>query len=493
MKIKEDMSLDDFMAFLDNGLPQVKMKQVKRGLLVRGEADEVFHCLMADYNCNQEYIESLIGTDDEKNEENNLGKCQNLEETDSIETKQINNNQLNKFIMKAKEQDLQNLGLPQNFEVVMNAVKNYRKYVEKLMNDGAPDYEAAARRGLMAGFDLSEEKAEEIICQLKEGIKLFDDNYAAFRDGHIVDHVNQLLENKNDEEKKKMLAATLASMELVQQDEEQLTEEDIQKVLAGYEEKTIDQLVVELEEQLQKGSCFDGVIDYMAASRQQLDKEQLDALREVLRKKSDDYKFCTALLLYMLQADKTIDLSMRGNGVEMDPKTIGACAAAAVAIQEVNVNCDGNTWRERIKLILGVLFMILAAVAYSMLLMALTLFILSGLMMLFGQSILAIIIASIVSLVVPLVLSKKMEKVLEMVMEEVIEKLDAAYEWVADKVVAWFGKLKAYLARLKEWAVNKVKQEQQLKVATDAIKNSEERKEGKKEKGIKKEGEPSYA
>ena len=467
MKITET-PLDEFIAFLSNNLPRQEMKQVKHNLLASGEADAVYHCLMADYEHHRDYIDQLIGQDEEENIEQiekTFQKSVRKRKEPALysQTTNRNTNHLNKIVMKATKEELQQLGLPENFETVMNAVDTLTGDIQEMMRNENADYKAVAKQRLMKKYDLPEEKAEEIIEKLQKGIDLFDSQYADFQQGNIQVHINQLLDGKTDEEKKNLLVNALASMQVMQLDIDQQSDENIQKAIEAYGQKTIEELVAELEAKLQEGAYFDTMLDFAASLSEPLDEEKLASLHELLATKSDAYKFYTALLLYTAQVDKTLGFSLGGEDLSVE--AIGACAAAAVALEEVKAECaDEAEWRVKMKHVFGALYMVLLYTAGIVFIAAASVLLITTLMTLFGQGILA----AFISLGIALVLGHLFAEKFASFAEWSLEKLEKPYDWVVDHVVVLVGKVKEKIAQV--CAARKAEKEQPLenkKVVTE--------------------------
>ena len=487
MKIAET-PLDEFMAFLANDLPSQEMKRVKRNLLESGEADTVYHCLKADYEYHRDYIDQLIGQDEEENIEQiekTFQKSVRKRKEPALysQTTNRNTNHLNKIVMKATKEELQQLGLPENFETVMNAVDTLTGDIQEMMRNENADYKAVAKQRLMKKYDLSEEKAEEIMEKLQKGIDLFDSQYADFQQGNIQVHINQLLDGKTDEEKKNLLVNALASMQMMQLGIDQQSNENIQQAIEEYGKKTVEKLTSELEAKLQEGSCFDTMLDYAATLREPLDEEKLASLRELLATKSDAYKFYTALLLYTAQADKILHFS--ANGTDLSVEAIGACAAAAVALEEVKAECaDEAEWRVKMKYVFGALYMVLLYTAGIVFIAAASVLLVTTLMALFGQGILA----AFISLGIALVLGHLFAEKFAAFAEWSLEKLEKPYDWVVDHLVVLVGKVKEKWDQIRAGkekeeekkvatgtgTEGKVAQEEKEKVEEEAVKISDD-------------------
>ena len=61
-----DIPFKDIYDYINNNLSKENMLKVKKTLIEQDEMDVVYHSMMFDYQYNQNYIESLIGVDDEE-------------------------------------------------------------------------------------------------------------------------------------------------------------------------------------------------------------------------------------------------------------------------------------------------------------------------------------------------------------------------------------------------------------------------------------------
>ena len=427
---RNETSWEDLYRYMRNDLPKERMREVERSIRRNGEAETVYHNMMFDYHYNRSYADALIGADEEEFEKNLDENRGNLE-NESLKEKQTKITHLkNKDVMKTVEE----LNGAKNVKNVQNAVEALRPDIERMMEAEPKDFQRYGIQMLMDRYEINEEAARKIIDDLLAGIHEFDEQYKALQEGE--NRVEKFLEGKTDEEKKNLLVQSLAALEVLKTSEDLAEAGDLQEAIEKYEQMSYEELLDQFTRKINEGECFDEIVQRMEGVRT-LNKEEMEKLRTFLKEHGEAYKFYVALALYMGHCDQKIDLSA---GEEVNPKMIGASAAAAVTITQISAeNVDEPTWRRWMKFVFGALYYVSITVAGMFLAVSIGLMIVTGLMLMFGQGIIAAILAIGAGVAVSIMLTNK---VMEFV-DWSVDALEEPYDWVVSKLVEWCQKLKA--------------------------------------------------
>ena len=426
---QEGTSWEDLLRYMRNDLPKERMSEVERSIRRNGEAETVYHNMMFNYHYNRSYADALIGVDEEEFEKNRDENRGNLE-NESLKKKQTKITHLkNEDVMKTVEE----LNGAKNVKNVQNAVEALRPDIERMMQAEPKDFQRYGVQVLMERYEINEDAARKIVDELLAGIHEFDEQYKALQQGE--NRVEKLLDSKTDEEKKNLLVQSLAALEVLKTSEDLAEAGDLQEAIAKYESMPYEELLALFTQKINEGECFDEIVQRMEGVRT-LNKEEMEKLRTFLKEHGEAYKFYVALALYMGHCDQKIDLSA---GEEVNPKMIGASAAAAVTITQISAeNVDEPTWRRWMKFVFGALYYVSVAVAGMFLSVSVGVMIVTGLMLMFGQGIIAAILAIAVGVSVSIMLTNK---VMEFV-DWSVDALEKPYDWVVDKLVEWCQKLK---------------------------------------------------
>ena len=424
------ISWEDLYRYMRNDLPKERMREVERSIRRNGEAETVYHNMMFDYHYNRSYADALIGEDEEELEKNWGENRKNLE-NESLKKKQTKITHLkNEDVMKTVEE----LNGAKNVKNVQNAVEALRPDIERMMQAEPKDFQRYGVQVLMERYEINEDAARKIVDELLAGIHEFDEQYKALQQGE--NRVEKLLDSKTDEEKKNLLVQSLAALEVLKTSDDLADAGDLQEAIAKYESMPYEELLALFTQKINEGECFDELVQQMEGVRT-LNKEEMEKLRTFLKEHGKAYKFYVALALYMGHCDQKIDLSA---GEEVNPKMIGASAAAAVTIAQISAeNVDEPTWRRWMKFVFGALYYVSITVAGMFLAVSIGLMIVTGLMLMFGQGIIAAILAIGAGVAVSIMLTNK---VMEFV-DWSVDALEEPYDWVVNKLVEWCQKLKA--------------------------------------------------
>lgn len=427
---RNETSWEDLYRYMRNDLPKERMREVERSIRRNEEAEMVYHNMMFDYHYNRSYADALIGADEEEFEKNLDENRGNLE-NESLKEKQTKITHLkNKDVMKTVEE----LNGAKNVKNVQNAVEALRPDIERMMQAEPKDFQRYGVQVLMERYEINEDAARKIVEELLAGIHEFNEQYKALQKGE--NQVEKLLDGKTDEEKKNLLVQSLAALDVLKTSEDLADAGDLQEAIAKYEQMPYEELLALFTQKINEGECFDELVQQMEGVPT-LNKEEMEKLRTFLKEHGEAYKFYVALALYMGHCDQKIDLSA---GEEVNPRMIGASAAAAVTIAQISAeNEDEPSWRFWMKLVFGALYLVSVSILGGIMSVAIGVIAAVGLILMFGQGIIAAILALGAAVAISLTLFDKVIDFLEWSMGA----LEKPYDWVVDKLVEWCQKLKA--------------------------------------------------
>lgn len=427
-KGREKTSYDDLYDYISNNLDRERMSEVEKNIVDNKEMEDVFHMMMFDYQYEKDYIDSLIGEDPENNEiffdqnRPNSGK-QTLYGKD----KQKN------LIMDTKNFK----GLPENFEAVKKMVEELTPSIEKMIAEGGREnYERYAQELIQEHCGKPKETAKEIVDDLLSGIAEFDSQYESLKTHDSV-NVSDILGDRSDSEKKNIVINFLVMLKAFEAGEN-FSEEEIKSFYNEYDKQDLESLLPELNDAIMKNGIVDEIIGKMVYE-EELTPEEIAKFKDLAEKNTPEnkrlQKFYTALALYLAAYDEKIDLSVDGNRIE--PKTMGACAAAAVEFSSVTAdlaagNIDLPTWAKWVKYIFAGLLIVSFIVATGIIISFAGIGLMFVLMAMFGQGVLSTLIAFAIAIPVIKVL---VDKTVELG-GWLLEKLEQPYENVMRKFVS---------------------------------------------------------
>ena len=421
-------SYDDLYDYISNNLDRERMSEVEKNLVDDKEMEDVFHMMMFDYQCEKDYIDSLIGEDPENNE---IFFDQN--QPNSRKRTLYGKDKQKNLIMDTKNFK----GLPENFEAVKKMVEELTPSIEKMIAEGGREnYERYAQELIQEHCGKPKETAKEIVDDLLSGIAEFDSQYDSLKTHESV-NVSDILGDRSDSEKKNIVInflVMLKSFEAV----ENFSEDEIKSFYNEYDKQDLESLLPELNDAIMKNGIVDDIIGKMVYE-EELTPEEIAKFKDLAEKNTPEnkrlQKFYTALALYLAAYDEKIDLSVDGNRIE--PKTMGACAAAAVEFSSVTAdlaagNIDLPTWAKWVKYIFAGLLIVSFIVATGIIISFAGIGLMFVLMAMFGQGVLSTLIAFAIAIPVIKVL---VDKTVELG-GWLLEKLEQPYENVMRKFVS---------------------------------------------------------
>ncbi len=444
------ISYDDLYDYISNNLDGKRMLEVEKNIVDNKESEDVFHMMMFDYQCEKDYIDSLIGEDPENNEiffDQNRPNSEN--QTLYGKDKQKN------LIMDTKNFK----GLPENFEAVKQVVEDLTPSIEKMIAEGGREnYEMYAQELIQEHCGKPKETAKEIVDDLLSGIAEFDSQYESLKTHDSV-NVSDILGDKSDSEKKNIVINFLVMLKAFEAGKN-FSEKEIESFYNEYDKQDLESLLPELNDTIMKNGIVDEIIGKMAYE-EELTPEEIAQFKELVEKNTPEnkrlQKFYTALALYLATYDEKIDLSVDGNRIE--PKTIGACAGAAVEFSSVTAdlaagNVDLPTWAKWVKYIFAGLLIVSFIVATGIIISFAGIGLMVVLMAMFGQGVLSTLIAFAIAIPVIKVLVDKtvefggwlLEK-LEQPYENAIKKLVSVVGWAASFAKGQIDKVRARITK----------------------------------------------
>lgn len=421
-----------------NNLSSEKMREVEDSIIMSGESETIYHMMMFDYVYDKEYIETLIGADDQNNREN-------LDSTrQKIENSTLKIRQRSKLKNQTTMKTLNGVNLPKNMDDVMTAVENLQSSITEMLESGETDCAVNAKNILMKHCSMPEAVAWEVVTDLKAGIDEFDAQVESMKpdsQGPEKD-IAKFLDGKTEFEKKNLLVNSLVAFSSLQ--EETTTEETIRAKMHRYEAKSCDELQAEFEQAMSDDSSFENLVNIFGPSLDKPSVERLEEYRKLLNCNTAENKLYTALTLYIAQCDGKIDLAVDEKGI--DARTLGACAAAAIAATHATARfqtgeIDKPTWMKWMKLIFAGLFYMSLAIMAGVLIASTGITLILGLMLLFGQGIIATFVAlAITFVIVNYLVSKSLELI-----DWIAEALEGPYDHAVAKVVSYVGMMIAWV------------------------------------------------
>ena len=424
---KSETSFTDIYGYITNAFDKGKMTDVEKSIKANGEAEEVFHMMMFDYQYDKKYIDSLIGEDLEKSD-NFFQKNRQKSDNETLNDK----DKLKQSVMESNN----GINLPKNFEEIRKAAETLAPAIEQMISEGGRENHVDyAVHTIAEHCGKPVETAKEIVSDLIDGISEFDMQYENLKQSGTMD-LSGLLKDRTEDEKKKILINSLIAMKALES--ESFSEEDIESLYDKYGEYDIDELVTELKGAISENDYFNNIVNELATG-ENLTPELIAEFKKIAENNTPEnkkiQKFYTALALYLANFDEKIDLSVDDTVIEA--KTLGACAAAAVEMAAATAdlkagNIDLPTWAKWVKYIFAGLLIVSFIVAVGILVSFTGIGLMLVLMAMFGQGVLSTIIAFAVAIpVIKILIDKTME-----FGAWLMSKLEEPYGKAIEKMVA---------------------------------------------------------
>lgn len=210
---------------------------------------------------------------------------------------------------------------------------------------------------LIEKFGIAQIEAEEIVDDINKGIAEFDEQFKANVVGGRVtakEKLSNLTKDLSAEERSNRYANILTALQLINKSE--ATQEEAEQLLDANSQKDIDTLAEEIEALLNDGINLD---DLANAVKNGVNVEAVTEIAKHIEMNKDDYRFMTALWLYIAQREGSIKLS--DSEVPVSAQMLGALSGASIEAILVTAELedgkiDMKRWQVIMKWILGALF-----------------------------------------------------------------------------------------------------------------------------------------
>ena len=263
----------------------------------------------------------------------------------------------------------------------MNSIDSEIQQIREQVKNGS--YVEVAQLYLMDKLEMTQSEAEEVCSQIQNGINEFDAQYQENAENDKVNLRSKLEEVTSDMDPDKRieyLSSILAAFQAA--DIQDVTPDQIDGLKSQNASKSSDELIAEIENLFNEKISVEKLAEFVNSA---VDADAIIALSHDIAAGKDEYRFLTALFLYVQQSEGKIKLS------ETDPlpaNMLGSLACAAIELMSTTGDLksgkiDLKRWQKVVKWILGaivgcalayVAILALALVSCSITLMILELF-----------------------------------------------------------------------------------------------------------------------
>ena len=213
---------------------------------------------------------------------------------------------------------------------------------------------------LVDKFGISKLEAEDIVDDLKKGADEFDSLLKTnTKNGKVcvAAQMADMTKDMTEERRLDLYASLLTSLQLIRK--EDVTEEEIATMKDENLKKDIPQLAEAIEKALNEDLPLDAAAKIV---KEGVNAESLSKLADAVRMNKDDFRFMTALWMYIVQREGKIKFNE--SGTQLPPNALGALAGAGIetiiATDDLNNGTiDLTEWQEILKWILGALLVTL--------------------------------------------------------------------------------------------------------------------------------------
>ena len=273
---KSETSFTDIYGYITNAFDKGKMTDVEKSIKANGEAEEVFHMMMFDYQYDKKYIDSLIGEDLEKSD-NFFQKNRQKSDNETLNDK----DKLKQSVMESNN----GINLPKNFEEIRKAAETLAPAIEQMISEGGRENHVDyAVHTIAEHCGKPVETAKEIVSDLIDGISEFDMQYENLKQSGTMD-LSGLLKDRTEDEKKKILINSLIAMKALES--ESFSEEDIESLYDKYGEYDIDELVTELKGAISENDYFNNIVNELATG-ENLTPELIAEFKKIAENNTDN-------------------------------------------------------------------------------------------------------------------------------------------------------------------------------------------------------------
>ena len=357
----------------------------------------------------------------------------------------------------------QNVFSQNTIEQAINAIKAHEAVIKSMKEKTADTgLEDVAQELLMEKFGISQIEAEEIVTDLLKGIKTFDNQYKTAVEQEkmsVAAQLSEITKDMGDGEKTVCYANILTALQLL--DNDTVARDIVEERQKENAKKSIEELTSEIEALFNNNIALETLAEVVQSN---VDKAALSKIAKNIEMKKDEYRFLTALWLYIDQREGNIQFAE--SDIKLPATSLGVLAGASIealiATNDLNEGkIDLKRWQVIMKWILGTAFIfgVLVLTAYAGAIVGLS--VIGLFMSVFGISLLSFIAA--------LVLAVGLCWCLGDAIADSTEKLLNYLSIIYDKyIVIATQKASKWIVALKEW-VNKTRQKAKDMKEADGI------------------------
>ena len=332
----------------------------------------------------------------------------------------------------------------------MNSIDSEIQQIREQVKNGS--YVEVAQLYLMDKLEMTQSEAEEVCSQIQNGINEFDAQYQENAENDKVNLRSKLEEVTSDMDPDKRieyLSSILAAFQAA--DIQDATPDQIDGLKSQNASKSSDELIAEIENLFNEKISVEKLAEFVNSA---VDADAIIALSHDIATGKDEYRFLTALFLYVQQSEGKIKLS------ETDPlpaNMLGSLACAAIELMSTTGDLksgkiDMKRWQKVVKWILGAI----VGCALMYLALQVILFIAGSIVgfifELFGMGLLALIAALVVSFFV----CRKMFNCSSEIYHKILTTLSSVFDQYIDPISA---KIKGIVMAIKNWFAIKTEAE----------------------------------
>ena len=336
----------------------------------------------------------------------------------------------------------------------MNSIDSEIHQIREQIKNGS--YVEVAQLYLMDKFEMTQSEAEEVCSQIQNGINEFDAQYQENAGNDKVNLRSKLEEVTLDMDADKRieyLSSVLAAFQAA--DIQAATPDQIDGLKSQNASKSPEELIAEIENLFNEKISVEKLTEFVNSAA---DSDAIIALSHEIATGKEEYRFLTALFLYVQQSEGKIKLSETDS---LPANMLGSLACAAIELMSTTGDLksgkiDMKRWQKVVKWILGAIVgCALAYVALQVILLTAGT-IVGFIFELFGMGLLALIAAHVVSFFV----CRKMFDCSSEIYHKILTTLSSVFDQYIDPISA---KIKGIVMAIKNWfAINTEAEKGQL-------------------------------
>lgn len=306
-----------------------------------------------------------------------------------------------------------------------------------------------AQRYLMEKLSLTQSEAEEVCDGIQNGISEFNSQFAENSENgkvNLREKLEEAISKMREDKKIDYLSAILTALQVSQQTT--MSTEQIVKLQEDNAKRPAEELINDIESLFGDNLQLDGLSEFVDNN---IDVDAIIKLSHQIDMRKDDYRFLSAIMLYVGQHDGKIKLS--DSGAPIPANLIGSLACAGIETISITGELkegkiDLKRWQVILKWILGTL--LACSLAYlALLALAYVAGSVIGLIFtLFGTGTIALIAALVISIFVCWDMGKysvfgitSLLDILSSVYDQYLEPITQKIKNIATFVPEWFKSL----------------------------------------------------